>query len=112
MPSQRPAAWCCPLRWLSLRFIRSELDAAIRAVRRKAGIDENYLYPFELYWEINDPAVKTEFLTAQPARPINLDTMLNHLDYVAERIGVDTSASVQTLTTAAASTAIRMQATR
>ena len=68
-----------------------ELDAAIRAVRRKAGIDENYLYPFELYWEINDPAVKTEFLTAVRSLlgPINLDTMLNHLDYVAERIGVD-----------------------
>lgn len=68
-----------------------ELDAAIRAVRRKAGIDENYLYPFELYWEIKDSAVKTEFLTAvrRLLGPINLDTMLNHLDYVAKRIGVD-----------------------
>mgnify|MGYP003315262396 CR=1 FL=1 len=68
-----------------------KLDAAIRSVRRNAGIDENYLYPFELYWEINDPAIKTEFLTAVRSLlgPINLGTMLNHLDYVAERIGVD-----------------------
>ncbi len=68
-----------------------ELDAAIRSVRRQAGIDENYLYPFELYWEISDPAVKANFLSGVRSLlgPINLDTMLDHLDYVAKRIGVD-----------------------
>jgi membrane dipeptidase len=69
----------------------AELDAAIRSIRRNAGVDENYLYPFELYWEITDPKVKTNFLTSirKLLGPINLDTMLNHLDYVAKRIGVD-----------------------
>ena len=68
-----------------------KLDAAIRSVRRQAGIDENYLYPFELYWEINDPAIKANFLSGVRSLlgPINLDTMLDHLDYVAKRIGVD-----------------------
>ena len=68
-----------------------KLDAAIRSVRRNAGIDEDYLYPFELYWEIKDAAIKTEFLTAVRGLlgPIDLDTMLDHLDYVAKRIGVD-----------------------
>jgi membrane dipeptidase len=67
------------------------LDTAIRRVRRNAGIDEDYLYPFELYWEIKDTSVKTEFLTAVRGLlgPINLDTMLDHLDYVAKRIGVE-----------------------
>ena len=69
----------------------AELDAAIRSIRREAGVDENYLYPFELYWEITDPEVKTKFLTdiRELLGPIDLDTMLNHLDYVAKRIGVD-----------------------
>ena len=68
-----------------------KLDAAIRSARRNAGIDEDYLYPFELYWEIKDAAIKTEFLTAVRGLlgPIDLDTMLDHLDYVAKRIGVD-----------------------
>jgi membrane dipeptidase len=68
-----------------------QLDANIRAIRRNAGVDEDYLYPFELYWEIDDNQVKTEFLTGIRALlgPINLDTMLNHLDYIAQRVGVD-----------------------
>lgn len=68
-----------------------KLDAAIRSVRRNAGIDEDYLYPFELYWEIKDVAIKTEFLTAARGLlgPIDIDTMLDHLAYVAKRIGVD-----------------------
>jgi len=69
----------------------SKLDAAIRAIRRKAGVDEDYLYPFELYWEIKDPEVKTAFLSGirKLLGPITLDTMLNHLDYVAKRVGVE-----------------------
>ena len=38
------------------------IDGAIRKMRREAGIDEDYLYPFELYWEIKDAAVQTTFL--------------------------------------------------
>ena len=69
----------------------SKLDAAIRAIRRDAGVDEDYLYPFELYWEIEDPEIKTKFLGGIRSLlgPINLDTMLDHLDYVANRVGVE-----------------------
>ena len=69
----------------------SKLDAAIRAIRRDAGVDEDYLYPFELYWEIKDPEVKIRFLSGirKLLGPITLDTMLNHLDYVAKRAGVE-----------------------
>jgi len=38
------------------------MDKNIRAIRKESGIDENYLYPFELYWEIDDVAVKKDFL--------------------------------------------------
>ena len=67
------------------------IDTALRAIRREAGIDEDYLYPFELYWEIDDPAVKTTFL--RNARdllgPISLATMLNHIDYIVGLVGID-----------------------
>ena len=67
------------------------IDTALRSLRREAGIDEDYLYPFELYWEIDDPAVKTTFL--RNARdllgPISLVTMLNHIDYIVGLVGID-----------------------
>ena len=67
------------------------IDTALRAIRRDAGIDEDYLYPFELYWEINDPAVKATFLRS--ARdllgPISLGTMLDHIDYIVGLVGID-----------------------
>ena len=68
-----------------------QMDADIRAVRREANIDEDYLYPFELYWEIDDAQVKKTFLTKVSGLlgPISLEDMLNHLDYIAKRIGVD-----------------------
>ena len=67
------------------------IDTALRAIRRDAGIDEDYLYPFELYWEINDPAVKATFLRS--ARDllgaITLGTMLDHIDYIVGLVGID-----------------------
>ena len=68
-----------------------DIDAGIRALRRKAGIDEDYLYPFELYWEIDDASVKTEFLTGVRGLlgPISLDTMLDHIDHIVALVGVD-----------------------
>ena len=67
------------------------IDTGLRAIRREAGIDEDYLYPFELYWEINDPAVKATFLRS--ARdllgPISLSTMLDHIDYIVGLVGID-----------------------
>ncbi len=68
-----------------------EMDPNIRAARRAVGIDEDYLYPFELYWEIDDPQVQREFLTSVSdiLGPAYLDDMLEHIDYIAQRIGVD-----------------------
>jgi len=39
-----------------------ELDAQIRVARLAAGIEEDYYYPFELYWEIADAEVQGTFL--------------------------------------------------
>jgi membrane dipeptidase len=60
-------------------------------MRREAGIDEDYLYPFELYWEIKDAAVKTTFLGGVRALlgPISLETMLDHIDHIVALVGVD-----------------------
>lgn len=68
-----------------------QLDADIRAVRRTAGIAEDYLYPFELYWEMDDAEAKAVFLksVSDLLGPISLEDMLNHLDYIAKRIGVE-----------------------
>jgi membrane dipeptidase len=68
-----------------------DIDAGIRALRRKVGIDEDYLYPFELYWEIEDTSVKTEFLRGVRGLlgPISLDTMLNHIDHIVALVGAD-----------------------
>ena len=67
------------------------IDVAIRKMRREAGIDEDYLYPFELYWEIKDPAIKTRFLGGVRALlgPISLETMLAHIDHIVALVGVD-----------------------
>jgi len=67
------------------------LDANIRSARRDAGVNEDYLYPFELYWEIDDPAAQAKFLGAvsELIGPGSLDDMLDHLDYIAKRVGVD-----------------------
>jgi membrane dipeptidase len=68
-----------------------ELDAHIRAARRAAGVTEDYLYPFELYWEIEDPEARAAFTGAisDLLGPGSLDVMLDHIDYIAKRIGVD-----------------------
>jgi len=68
-----------------------DMDANIRAVRKDSGIDEDYLYPFELYWEIDDMTVKKDFLNriSTLLGPIGLREMLDHVDYIAKRIGVD-----------------------
>ena len=80
-----------PFRGYLFDSANPQLDLAIRQVRRDAGIDENYLYPFELYWEIQDPAVKTAFLADinELLKDINLGNMLDHIDYIAQRIGVE-----------------------
>ena len=68
-----------------------DMDKNIREVRRDSGIDEDYLYPFELYWEIDDLVVKKDFLSriSTLLGPIGLDEMLDHVEYIAKRIGVE-----------------------
>jgi membrane dipeptidase len=67
------------------------MDQAIRSIRKESGIDEDYLYPFELYWEIEDSSVKKDFITriSMQLGPIGLNEMLDHIDYIANRIGID-----------------------
>ncbi|MEP4484215.1 MAG: membrane dipeptidase [Halioglobus sp.] len=68
-----------------------ELVSAIKAERRAVNISEEYLYPFELYWEIKDPEVQKAFLTAVSdlLGPGSVDDMLNHIDYIVARIGIN-----------------------
>ena len=63
----------------------------IRAARRTAGVEEDYLYPFELYWEIEDAEMQETFLgsVSDLLGPGSVDVMLDHIDYVVERIGID-----------------------
>jgi membrane dipeptidase len=68
-----------------------ELVRNIRLARREAGIKEDYLYPFELYWELDDKAVQQKFLTtvSDLLGPGSIDDMLDHLDYIVQRIGIN-----------------------
>jgi membrane dipeptidase len=63
----------------------------LKTLRREAGISEEYNYPFELYWEIDDPAESAAFTAAVSdlMGPATVDHMLDHIDYMVERIGID-----------------------
>ena len=63
----------------------------IKAVRRNAGISEEYSYPFELYWEIKDPAKKMAFLQAMSGTlgPAYVKDLVRHIDYLVERVGIN-----------------------
>jgi len=80
-----------PFRGYLFDSTNDELVAAIRQARRAVNISEDYLYPFELYWEIKDLAVQKSFLTAVSdlLGPGSVDDMLNHIDYIVARIGID-----------------------
>ncbi len=67
------------------------LDEKIREARRAAGVLEDFLYPFELYWEIAEPVAREAFLqsVSELLGPGSVDSMLDHLDYIVGRIGVD-----------------------
>ena len=81
----------CPFRGYLFDSADPSLDEAIREARRAAGVLENYLYPFELYWEIDDPDARSAFTQSisELLGPGSVDSMLDHLDYIVERIGVD-----------------------
>ena len=59
--------------------------------RSAAGIEEDYYYPFELYWEIDDAEIQSTFLNAVSdlLGPGSLDDLLDHIDYIVNRIGID-----------------------
>lgn len=80
-----------PFRGYLFDSTNQQLDRNIRIARRAAGIKEDYLYPFELYWEIKDTTVKQTFLKAVSdlLGPGSIDDMLKHVDYVVQRIGID-----------------------
>jgi membrane dipeptidase len=68
-----------------------DLDVQIRKARRVAGIKEDSYYPFELYWEIDDKGVQQTFLktVSDLLGPGSVDAMVNHIDYIVKRIGID-----------------------
>ena len=69
----------------------ASLDRRIRAARVAAELREDYYYPFELYWEIADPQARAAFTGAISGilGDGSVDAMLNHLDYIVARIGID-----------------------
>ena len=68
-----------------------ELIQAIRAARKTAGIQEDYYYPFELYWEIKDTEVQMAFLRTVSGLmdSIGVEDLIDHIDYVVKKIGID-----------------------
>lgn len=80
-----------PFRGYLFDSTNPDLDKQIRAARRQAGIEEDSYYPFELYWEIDDPKVQQKFLAtvSELLGPGSVDAMVDHIDYIVERIGVD-----------------------
>lgn len=69
----------------------TELVAAIRTARLEANLPEKYQYPFELYWEIKDPEAQLAFTDTigELLGGVSLDSMIDHIDYIVKRIGVE-----------------------
>jgi membrane dipeptidase len=74
-----------------VNFSTPEKLEAIRKARSAAGLPETYSYPYELYWELPDPAARETFTTSirEALGPATIDTMIDHIDYIVKRIGVD-----------------------
>lgn len=74
-----------------LNISEPEFISTLKSLRRNAGISEEYNYPFELYWEIEDPTIQANFLSAasELMGPARVEHMINHIDYIVARIGID-----------------------
>ena len=74
-----------------LNISEPEFIRELKKLRREAGISEQYNYPFELYWEIEDPTEARAFISAASdlMGPATVEHMLDHIDYIVERIGID-----------------------
>ncbi len=64
---------------------------AVKAVRLKAGLPEEYSYPYELYWELEDPDDRRAFLLEMRATigRGSVSDMIAHINYIVDRIGID-----------------------
>jgi membrane dipeptidase len=69
----------------------ADLDARIRNARKTAGIPLDYDYPYELYWEIEDPDVQRTYINSisEILGPGRISDLIDHLDYIVARVGVD-----------------------
>lgn len=74
-----------------LNISEPEFISTLRRLRREAGVSEDYSYPFELYWEIDDLAERSAFTTAVSdlLGPASVENMVDHIDYIVQRIGID-----------------------
>jgi membrane dipeptidase len=74
-----------------INFSTPEKLAAIDAARKAAGLPPEYSYPYELYWELPDPAARTAFTASirEALGPATVDIMIDHIDYIVKRIGID-----------------------
>lgn len=74
-----------------LNISEPEFISTLRRLRREAGVSEDYSYPFELYWEIEDLAERSAFTTAVSdlLGPASVENMVDHIDYIVQRIGID-----------------------
>ncbi len=74
-----------------INFSTPEKLAAIDTARKAAGLPAAYSYPYELYWELPDPAARTAFTASirEALGPATVDIMIDHIDYIVKRIGID-----------------------
>ncbi|MFT6092323.1 MAG: membrane dipeptidase [Pseudohongiellaceae bacterium] len=74
-----------------LNISEPEFISTLRKLRREAGVSEDYSYPFELYWEIEDLTKRSEFTSAVSdlLGPASVENMVEHIDYIVQRIGID-----------------------
>ena len=80
-----------PFRGYLFDTTNAQLVNDVRRARVGAGLPEKYLYPFELYWEIKDPDEQAAFrdTISRLLGPGSLDSLMNHIDYIVQRVGVD-----------------------
>ncbi len=80
-----------PFRGYLFDTTNQQLVDDIRNARLGAGLPEKYLYPFELYWEINNPDEQAAFrdTISRLLGPGSLDSLMNHIDYIVQRVGVE-----------------------
>ncbi len=80
-----------PFRGYLFDSTNDQLVSDVRRARLAANLPEDCLYPFELYWEIEDPDEQRSFLksVSDLLGPGTLDSLVDHIDYVVQRIGVE-----------------------